>query len=39
MRNPYDRFHDGRSSERIKDILRDIDLSGDFLKKRFYDLS
>ena len=38
MRNPYDRFHDGRSSERIKNILRDTDLSGDFLKKRFYDL-
>lgn len=38
MRNPYDRFHDGRASERIRDVLRDIDISGDFLKKRFHDL-
>jgi len=38
MRNPYDRFHDGRSSERIKNVLRDTDLSADFLTKRFYDL-
>lgn len=38
MRNPYDRFHDGRASERIKDVLRDTDLSGEFLKKRFHDL-
>jgi UDP-hydrolysing UDP-N-acetyl-D-glucosamine 2-epimerase len=37
MRNPYDRFRDGRASERIKNVLRDIDLSGDFLKKGFYD--
>ena len=38
MRNPYDRFHDGRASERIKDVLRDTDISGEFLKKRFHDL-
>jgi UDP-hydrolysing UDP-N-acetyl-D-glucosamine 2-epimerase len=37
MRNPYDRSRDGRASERIKNVLRDIDLSGDFLKKGFYD--
>jgi len=37
MTNPYDRFHDGRASERIKDVLRDISISGDFLKKRFHD--
>jgi len=37
MRNPYDRYRDGRASERIKNVLRDIDLSGDFLKKGFYD--
>jgi UDP-hydrolysing UDP-N-acetyl-D-glucosamine 2-epimerase len=37
MRNPYDRFHDGRASERIKNVLRDVDLSGDFLKKGYYD--
>jgi UDP-hydrolysing UDP-N-acetyl-D-glucosamine 2-epimerase len=38
MHNPYDRFHDGRASERIKNVLRDIDISGDFLKKSFHDL-
>jgi len=37
MRNPYDRFHDGRASERIKNVLRGTDLGGDFLKKRFHD--
>ena len=37
MRNPYDRYRDGRASERIKNVLRDIDLSGDFLKKGFHD--
>ncbi len=37
MRNPYDRFHDGRASERIKNVLRDTDFGGEFLKKRFYD--
>jgi UDP-hydrolysing UDP-N-acetyl-D-glucosamine 2-epimerase len=39
MHNPYDRFHDGRVSERIKDVLRDTDISGDFLKKHFHDLT
>jgi UDP-N-acetylglucosamine 2-epimerase (non-hydrolysing)/GDP/UDP-N,N'-diacetylbacillosamine 2-epimerase (hydrolysing) len=38
MRNPYDRFHDGRASERIKDVLKHASLSNDLLKKRFYDL-
>ena len=38
LRNPYDRFHDGRASERIKDALKRADLSGGFLKKRFHDL-
>lgn len=37
MRNPYDRFRDGRASERIKDVLRDVCLS-DLLKKSFHDL-
>lgn len=37
MRNPYDRSRDGLASERIKNVLRDVDLSGDFLKKGFYD--
>ena len=39
MRNPYDRFHDGRVSERIKNVLRGIDLQSEFLKKEFNDLS
>jgi UDP-hydrolysing UDP-N-acetyl-D-glucosamine 2-epimerase len=38
MRNPYDRYHDGRTSERIKNVLRDIELSSDLLKKQFNDL-
>jgi len=38
MRNPYDRFHDGRASERIKNVLRDVKISDDFLKKSFHDL-
>jgi len=38
MRNPYDRYHDGLSSERIRDVLREVDISGDLLTKRFYDL-
>jgi UDP-hydrolysing UDP-N-acetyl-D-glucosamine 2-epimerase len=38
MRNPYDRFHDGRTGERIKDVLKHVCLSGDLLKKSFHDL-
>jgi UDP-hydrolysing UDP-N-acetyl-D-glucosamine 2-epimerase len=38
MRNPYDRFHDGRVSERIKDVLKHVSLSNDLLKKSFHDL-
>jgi UDP-N-acetylglucosamine 2-epimerase (non-hydrolysing)/GDP/UDP-N,N'-diacetylbacillosamine 2-epimerase (hydrolysing) len=38
MKNPYDRFHDGRTSERIKNVLKDVDLPQDFLKKSFNDL-
>ena len=38
MRNPYERFRDGRVSERIKDVLKNTELSGDFLKKHFYDV-
>jgi UDP-N-acetylglucosamine 2-epimerase (non-hydrolysing)/GDP/UDP-N,N'-diacetylbacillosamine 2-epimerase (hydrolysing) len=37
MRNPYERYRDGRVSERIKDVLKDTDISGDFLKKHFND--
>ena len=38
MRNPYDRFRDGRASERIKDVLKSVCLSDDLLKKNFRDL-
>jgi UDP-hydrolysing UDP-N-acetyl-D-glucosamine 2-epimerase len=38
MRNPYDRFRDGRASERIKDVLKHAVLADDLLKKRFHDL-
>ena len=38
MRNPYDRFHDGHASERIKDVLKGADISGDLLKKTFHDV-
>jgi GDP/UDP-N,N'-diacetylbacillosamine 2-epimerase (hydrolysing) len=38
MRNPYDRFHDGRASERIKAVLKQVSLSDDLLKKSFHDL-
>jgi UDP-N-acetylglucosamine 2-epimerase (non-hydrolysing)/GDP/UDP-N,N'-diacetylbacillosamine 2-epimerase (hydrolysing) len=38
MRNPYDRFHDGRASERIKDVLKHVTLSDDLLSKHFHDL-
>jgi UDP-hydrolysing UDP-N-acetyl-D-glucosamine 2-epimerase len=36
--NPYDRFHDGRASARIKDVLKHVNLSDDSLRKSFYDL-
>jgi hypothetical protein len=38
MENPYDRFHDGRTSERIKEVLKNVKLSEDLLKKNFHDL-
>ena len=38
MRNPYDRFHDGRASERIKDVLKQVVFSDDLVKKSFHDL-
>jgi len=39
LRNPYDRYHDGRTSERIKGVLKEADLTDALLKKKFYDLS
>jgi len=38
MRNPYDRYRDGRASERIKDVLKEVCLSENLLKKSFHDL-
>jgi len=38
MLNPYDRFHDGRTSERIKDVLKKIPLSNDLLQKSFHEV-
>jgi UDP-hydrolysing UDP-N-acetyl-D-glucosamine 2-epimerase len=38
LRNPYDRFHDGRASERIKEVLKHVPLVDGFLKKSFHDL-
>jgi UDP-hydrolysing UDP-N-acetyl-D-glucosamine 2-epimerase len=38
LRNPYDRYHDGRTSERIKTILKRVALSDGLLKKKFHDL-
>jgi UDP-N-acetylglucosamine 2-epimerase (non-hydrolysing)/GDP/UDP-N,N'-diacetylbacillosamine 2-epimerase (hydrolysing) len=38
MRNPYDRYHDGQTSERIKKVLKHVALSADLLKKSFHDL-
>jgi UDP-hydrolysing UDP-N-acetyl-D-glucosamine 2-epimerase len=39
MRNPYDRSRDGRASERIKNVLRDVSISDELIQKRFYDLN
>ena len=30
-------FHDGRTSERIKEVLKHVRLSDDLLKKSFHD--
>ena len=38
LRNPYDRYHDGRTSERVKEVLKQVTLSDEFLKKKFHDL-
>jgi UDP-hydrolysing UDP-N-acetyl-D-glucosamine 2-epimerase len=39
MRNPYDRFRDGSTSERMKDVLKSVPLSPELLKKCFHDLT
>lgn len=38
MQNPYDRYGDGRTGERIRNVLRDVSLDREFLRKEFHDL-
>jgi UDP-N-acetylglucosamine 2-epimerase (non-hydrolysing)/GDP/UDP-N,N'-diacetylbacillosamine 2-epimerase (hydrolysing) len=38
-RSPYERYRDGRVNERIKDVLKEIVISSELLKKRFHDVS
>ena len=37
MKNPYQRYHDGKTSERIKNVLKRVALSDGLLKKSFHD--
>ncbi|TDA95518.1 UDP-N-acetylglucosamine 2-epimerase (hydrolyzing) [Halomonas marinisediminis] len=39
MHNPYDRFGDGTTSRRIKDMLASVELTPQLLQKRFHDIS
>lgn len=38
IRNPYDRYRDGGSSRRIKEVLKTIELDEGLIKKKFYNL-
>lgn len=38
MQNPYDRFGDGSTSRRIKEILKTLPLDSGLMKKRFIDM-
>lgn len=38
MDNPYDKFGDGKTSFRIKEILKKINIDSRLIKKSFYDL-
>lgn len=38
MKNPYDRYGDGRTGERIRNVLRDVPLNRELLRKEFHDL-
>ena len=38
IRNPYDKYTDGRTSFRIKETLKSIELSERLIKKMFYDI-
>lgn len=37
MKNPYQRFDDGKSGWRIKEQLKRVEIDGDILKKKFFD--
>ncbi len=39
MENPYDVFQDGKTSSRIKETLKEIQVSAELLKKRFHDFA
>jgi len=39
MRNPYARYQTGRASERIKNVLRETEISANLLKKHFKDFN
>ncbi len=36
LKNPYDRFRDGKTSLRLKEILRKLSLDESLIKKKFY---
>jgi hypothetical protein len=38
MKNPYDKYRDGKVSYRIKETLKKISLSESLLKKKFNDI-
>ena len=39
MVNPYDKYGDGKTSYRIKEKLKEINLDNNILKKEFYDIN
>jgi UDP-N-acetylglucosamine 2-epimerase (non-hydrolysing)/GDP/UDP-N,N'-diacetylbacillosamine 2-epimerase (hydrolysing) len=39
MENPYDKFRDGKSSQRIKDKLKTVEISERLIKKEFRDFT
>ncbi len=38
LKNPYEKFADGKTGQRIKNVLKSVPLSDELLKKKFYDL-
>ncbi|KXS40470.1 MULTISPECIES: UDP-N-acetylglucosamine 2-epimerase [unclassified Candidatus Frackibacter] len=37
--NPYDKHEDGKTSCRIKNVLKEIEINEEFIKKSFYDIN